>query len=145
MKELYEYRCEKCDKMFDSHQTKMDVVCIHCGALEVDYAFKSKSKKEPMTTNKEEPILPAQAGYYKALVAKKYEENTGLKEQRGWLLEQVYFLRKAVKFLETRKKELEDGIYGLEKNITIGISIMEQLEENKEFQQLSEKTAKVNK
>lgn len=89
-------------------------------------------------------ITPAQAGYYKSLIAKKAEENIGLKEQRGWLLEQVYFLRKAVRFLENRKMELEKGVMMLEKNIEVGVEIMEQLEGNKDFQQLSEGIAKKN-
>ena len=41
-------------------------------------------------------VLPAQSAYYKRLIEQKSEQNTMLKETRGWLLEQVYFLRKAV-------------------------------------------------
>lgn len=90
-------------------------------------------------------VGPAKAGYYKALVAQKVEENSTLKEQRGWLLEQVSFLRKTVAFLEARRRELENGISQLEKQVHIGISIMEQLEDNKEFEQVSGKIEKKNK
>lgn len=83
--------------------------------------------------NKIERVYPAQSGYYKSLIAKKKEENGRLGETRDWLAEQVNFLRKSIAFLETRKRELEDGIKGLEKNIGVGISMMESLEEFKEL------------
>ena len=89
-------------------------------------------------------VGPAMSGYYKSLIAKKGIENNNLKEHRGWLMEQVSYLRKAVAFLELRKKELEDGIKGLEKNFVVGIDAMEQLEENQSFLQISEKTKKRN-
>ena len=95
-------------------------------------------------TKNTEIITPARAGYYKSLVAKKQEENSNLKENRGWLLEQVSFLRKSVAFLETRKRDLEDGIKNLEKQIRAGIGIMEQLEDNNHFEKLSTKIKKLN-
>lgn len=83
-----------------------------------------------------EIVSPAQSGYYKSLIAKKHEENEQLKDTRGWLLEQISFLRKSVSFLELRKRELEDGIKKLEQQVRIGVDIIEKLEENNHFDKL---------
>ena len=67
------------------------------------------------------------------------------KDQRGWLLEQVYFFQKAVKFLESRKALLERGIKEMEQQIDGGILAVEQLEKNKVFTQLSPKVERINR
>lgn len=95
--------------------------------------------------NKAELVTTAQAGYYKSLIAKNEKESGDLKENRSWLIEQVSFLRKSVAFLETRKRDLEDGIKELEKQVYQGVGIMEQLEDNDHFEKLSEKAKKLNK
>lgn len=92
-----------------------------------------------------EVVNPAKAGYYKALIARKEEENENLKEHRGWLMEQVTFLKRAVQFLEIRKGELEDGIMEMEKQIIGGVEMIEQMDETENFQQLSEKIKQKNK
>lgn len=91
-----------------------------------------------------ELVNPMRAGYYKALVASKAEENSNLKEQRAWLMEQVYFLKKAVSFLEGRKKELEKGTENLQQLIVGAIPAIEQLEENEGFKKLSQRVIKKN-
>lgn len=114
----------------------------------VNLIFTSKDHSEFLrkaNLDRAERILPATLGYYRGLVAQKGEENSSLKEQRGWLLEQVYFLRKAVKFLEVRKQELETAVRDMEKNINIGITALEQLYENDTFTQISDKVNKKNK
>jgi DNA integrity scanning protein DisA with diadenylate cyclase activity len=60
-------------------------------------------------------------------------------------LEQVYFLRKAVALLESRKKELEKGVENMEKQIIGAIPAIEQLEDNEGFTKLSERTQKRNR
>jgi hypothetical protein len=76
-------------------------------------------------------ITEANTAYYRGLLAKKGVEGKNLKQARDYLMEQVTFLRKAVVFLETRKQELEAGIKGLEKNVSVGIDFMEELEDLK--------------
>ena len=83
-------------------------------------------------------VIKARSGYFRSIIAKKEIENENLKEQRQWLMEQVYFLRKSVAFLEIRKRELEDGIKGMEKILGVGIQAVEQLEDSKEFIELTE-------
>ncbi len=78
-------------------------------------------------------VSPAQAGYYRAIIATKIEENKRVKETRDWLYEQVKFLRKSIAFLEARKRQLEEGIKMLERNIGLGIDIMENLEDDPKF------------
>ncbi len=90
-------------------------------------------------------VHPGSSGYFKGLIARKSEENSNLKETRAWLLEQVYFLRRAISFLEARKKELETGVSMLEKNIFIGIEAMERLEKNENFTKVSDSVRKKNK
>jgi hypothetical protein len=92
-----------------------------------------------------EIVAPAQSGYYRGLVAKKIEENSNLKEQRAWLLEQVYYLRKAVRFLESRKAVLETAISSMEKQINGGIEIIEQLEDNGKFTEVSDYVQRKNR
>lgn len=75
-----------------------------------------------------EIVSPASSGYYKAIISRKQETNENLKGIQNYLLEQVRFLRKSVAFLEMRKRELEDGISGLEKNLHIGIQALEEAE-----------------
>lgn len=90
-------------------------------------------------------VTPVTAGYYRSLVVQKLDENNSLKGTREWLLEQVRFLRKAVKFLENRRNELEKGVSELENNVKVGIDIMEQLEDNEDFQKaVNGKPAKRN-
>lgn len=136
---INQYKCQDCSAVFTSEKKKIDAVCSSCKSIHV-----SLIKQEEKTVSAE-VMAPAHSGYYKALVAKKVEENSGLKEQRGWLLEQVYYLRKAVSFLETRKNVLEKAVESLEKNINAGIGAMEQLEENENFTQISSHVEKKNK
>ena len=79
-------------------------------------------------------VLFARSGYYKSLVARKEVENNNLSEQRKWLMEQVYFLRKSVAFLESRKRELEDGVKSLEKIINIGVTVVEKIEDSERLE-----------
>jgi len=104
-------------------------------------AVKSKGDTSPTQSEK---ILPAQSDYYKGLVAKKIEENSNLKEQRGWLLEQISYLKKVVGFLENRKRELEGGVLQMEKQLIGGVSAIEQLEETSNLTVLSERIKKRN-
>ena len=93
--------------------------------------FADKSKAQ-------DKVLNARSGYFRSIIAKKEVENENLKEQRQWLMEQVYFLRKSVAFLEIRKRELEDGIKGMEKVLGVGVLAVEQLEDFKQFIELTE-------
>lgn len=104
-----------------------------------------EEKEETAITPAQQKVAVPQSMYYRGLVAKKLEENSNLKEQRGWLLEQVYFLRKAVNFLEGRKKELEAAVASMEKTIMGGVTALDQLEENDNFSRVSEKVIKKNK
>lgn len=139
--DIKDYQSDGVNSEIVSRQMKVSIETI-------ENIYSSETLEEYMgkyeSTN-EEIVSPAKAGYYKGLVAKKAEENSNLKEQRAWLLEQVYFLRKTVNFLEFRKRELDDGIKSLEKNIFAGIGAMEQLEENENFTKLSKKTERLNK
>jgi hypothetical protein len=103
-----------------------------------------KDKKDLAIQKNHDAILLPQSEMYKALVAKKYEENESMKESRGWLMEQIAFLRKSIAFLEKRKRELEDGIAGLEKNIVLGVAMMQELEDSDNFQKMSKKTEQKN-
>lgn len=135
---ILNYQCKDCNHVFQSDKSKIDVVCESCEGLHVDYSTNE------ITEKKNTVLTPARAAYYTQLVENKFEENNNLKEQRGWLLEQVYYLRKTVGFLEARKIVLEAGIKNMEKNILGGVSAIEQMEENNNFQNLSPHIKKKN-
>lgn len=125
-------------------------------SAEVDLAFGTSSFMKFVkmrkdigggVTVKEETkqIYPAESGKYKALIGSKLEENGRLKDERGFLMEQVYFLRKAVRFFESRKLELERGIKMMEGQIDGAIPMIETIEETENLRTISPKTAKKNK
>ncbi len=82
---------------------------------------------------------PTQSGFYKAVIAKKAIESSNLGEEIKWLLEKIKFLQKAVQFEEQRKIQLEEANAMLERNIKIGIKMMEEIENSKEFKKIAAK------
>lgn len=68
------------------------------------------------------------------LLAKKHGEFDDMTKTRDFLVDHVRFLRKAVKMLELRKKELEDGIALVERQLVFGISMVEDLQKIDESQ-----------
>jgi hypothetical protein len=70
------YLCQDCGYRFISNLKKMDVVCLKCKGLNVDY---DKTPEVVSEANIEEEdnsrkIAPARAGYYRSLVEHKQEE-----------------------------------------------------------------------
>ena len=80
--------------------------------------------------DKKDKMMFARSAHYRELVRKKDNDDTNLNQQHQWLLEQIYFLRKAVAFLESRKRELENGVGDLEKIINIGVTVVERIEDS---------------
>ena len=101
---------------------------------EVNKIYASTSYQEYSGKKSKTSIVDAtKADYYRSLLARKEEDKDNLQGTKGYLLEQVSFLRKSVAFLELRKRELEDGIKNLEKQVRVGIDAMQTLEDNNNF------------
>lgn len=146
-------------KEFQQQKVSIPSLCnrYHIDKDVIEIIFKSDSYKEyqkllkgledevsqVVSDQHMEIVGPERAGYYRQLIAKKHQENDNLKENRSWLLEQVYFLRKSVSFLENRKKELEYGISMMEKTIMTGIHAVENFNENEEFTKIPDKIKKI--
>ncbi len=88
-----------------------------------EYLLLLKGKK--IDQDKLNKIAPVAKGYFRGLVAKKYEENEILTETRDGLSENVKALWKMIKLLESRKKYLEGQIYFMEDYMKKGTNFIE--------------------
>lgn len=120
------------NEKFDEVKTLIDegisdkMIAKKVGIKEAEVIAIEKSQSfNEFLESKSEKVATAQVGYYRSLIAQKYEENSSLRDRRDMLADQVKYLTKSIKFLELRKKELETGIEQMEKEIFSGIDALE--------------------
>jgi len=103
-----------------------------------------EDKPLPVQESTSELITEEDPAFFKPLLGQGEQADSQLKESRLWLLEQIYYLRKACRFFEARKEALEDACKRLERQVSLGIEVLEQLQDNKRFTKLSKENTRKN-